>query len=595
MKKYISIFLVCTIMFLSPCGVLFAQSIPKNGSELLRDDSLLAVLNGKQKIGNFTRLSSEGEIQLQCETKKTGDNPWDFQILLPIKEAVEKNDVLLLHFFAKNVSDNAKTDSVAKYGHITPFFQKNSPEYEKLFQLSLELGDDFKEYSFPFKAMASYAAGQTACGFFLGYQKQTVIIHSLTLTNYRKSVSIKDLPSTKIYYKGQDPKALWRQEAIKRIEKIRKSDMTIQVQDKNGTPIPNADVSVAMTRHAFGFGSAVNARLLTDKSPDAVKYQKIVEECFSRVVFENDLKWLSWERGHDRTLEAVDWLRDRGIEIRGHCLIWPSWRYTPGDLRTLADKTEILRKRINQHIMDETSTLKGKIYEWDVINEPYTNNDVMKVLGDEEMISWFKIAHQGDPNAKLALNDFSIIIGGGHDQKHQDHFYNTLRFLKEGGAPISSLGIQGHFGRTVTPPERILEILDRYAGLNLEITITEHDIDTNDEELQADFTRDLLIVLFSHPGVIGVLNWGFWERAHWRPNSAYYRADWSIKPAGEVWRDLVLRQWWTKDNGKTDSGGIYKIRGFLGDYNINVSIPGKSKSIKTKLEKKGTNLIIHVD
>ena len=39
-----------------------------------------------------------------------------------------------------------------------------------------------------------------------------------------------------------------------------------------------------------------------------------------------------------------------------------------------------------------------------------------------------------------------------------------------------------------------------------------------DEEMQADYTRDFLTLAYSHPTVVGVQLWGFWERAHLQPN-----------------------------------------------------------------------------
>ncbi|MEI6647975.1 MAG: endo-1,4-beta-xylanase, partial [bacterium] len=299
---------------------------------------------------------------------------------------------------------------------------------------------------------------------------------------------------------------------------------------------------------------------------------------FSRVVFENDLKWQSWEnpRHHADILKATQWLHDHNIEIRGHCLVWPSWRNTPRDLLTLKDDPAALRTRIIEHITNEVATMSGKVVDWDVINEPYDNHDVMDILGNDEMIQWFKLARAYDPKANLYLNDYSILSADGMDVNHQDHFEKTLRFLKDGGAPINGLGMQGHFGGTPTPPERMLQILDRYAKLGLSISVTEHDIDTQDEQFQADFTRDFLITTFSHPAVVGILTWGFWEGSHWKPNSAYYRKDWSIKPAGQVWMDLVRKQWQTELKGKTDSTGKFATRGFLGDYTISVTHNGKT-------------------
>jgi GH35 family endo-1,4-beta-xylanase len=243
---------------------------------------------------------------------------------------------------------------------------------------------------------------------------------------------------------------------------------------------------------------------------------------------------------------------------------------------TLKDDPDALRTRITDHITNEVATMCGKVVDWDVINEPYDNHDVMNILGNDEMIAWFKLARAYDPKANLYLNDYSILSAGGMDVKHQDHFEKTLRFLKDSGAPINGLGMQGHFGGSPTPPERMLSILDRFTKIGLSISVTEHDIDTEDEQFQADFTRDFLLTTFSHPAVVAVLTWGFWEGSHWKPNGAYYHKDWSLKPAGQVWIDLVRKQWRTELEGKTDSSGSFTTRGFLGDYTITVTHNNKT-------------------
>jgi hypothetical protein len=93
--------------------------------------------------------------------------------------------------------------------------------------------------------------------------------------------------------------------------------------------------------------------------------------------------------------------------------------------------------------------------------------------------------------------------------------------------------------------------------------------------LQADYTRDFLTAMFAHESVSGVLTWGFWEKRHWIPNAAFYRADWSPRPAAQVWQDLVRKKWWTSADLTTDAKGEADIRGFLGDYDVTVEHEGK--------------------
>jgi hypothetical protein len=76
-----------------------------------------------------------------------------------------------------------------------------------------------------------------------------------------------------------------------------------------------------------------------------------------------------------------------------------------------------------------------------------------------------------------------------------------------------------------------------------------------------------MTITFSHPAVKSFLFWGFWQGAHWLPDGALYDLDWNIRPHGEVYKDLVFNQWWTKDTTcTTDSAGAASFEGFLGTY-----------------------------
>lgn len=74
---------------------------------------------------------------------------------------------------------------------------------------------------------------------------------------------------------------------------------------------------------------------------------------------------------------------------------------------------------------------------------------------------------------------------------------------------------------------------DRFANLVPALQITEFDVGADgDEELAADFTRNALITTSSHPAYTGFVFWGFWEGAHWKPETARWRKGRVV--AGEI-------------------------------------------------------------
>ena len=116
---------------------------------------------------------------------------------------------------------------------------------------------------------------------------------------------------------------------------------------------------------------------------------------------------------------------------------------------------------------------------------------------------------------------------------------------------------------------------------------TEFDINLNDEELQAEYTRDVMTMIFSQPKFTDFLMWGFWERSHWLPAGAMYRADWSSKPNALVYNDLVFRQWWTNETGITGPDGKFTTRGFKGAYNVTAVYQRIAQTVPATIDENG--------
>lgn len=530
------------------------------------------------------------------------ETPYQFQISTGNTAPVKKGDILLAVFWVRAVvqqpaSAEARTEFC---------FELGREPYSKMAVRPTDLTTQWQKIYVPFVSTLDLAAGQAGIHFRAGYDPQTIEIGGVRVIDYGTGVKYGDLPVTAQSYAGRDAAAPWRKAAADRIEQNRKGDLTVVVLDANRKPVPGARVTVRMKRHAYGFGSAVDARQLLASGPDAEKYRAVIVQNFNKVVIENHLKWILWEHDRDTGPRAVTWLREHGIEVRGHCLVWPAKKDMPRSIVELYAKPEALRKAVTDHIADELGALRGQCVEWDVMNEPFSNHEIQNVLagldpkgprieaaaGAAFIAEWFKAARAADPLAKLDINDYSILSTGGTDFAHQDYYERTIRSLIERGAPVQGIGMQSHFGAELTPIPRLLEVLDRFAKLGLPIQSTEHDIDNWDEQIAADYTRDFMTAFFSHPATIGIITWGFWEKAHWIPSAAYYRKDWTLRPVGEVWRDLVFKQWWTNADGLTDASGIFKTRGFLGDYEIGVEIGGAKKVAPAKLGKVGTRVEI---
>jgi uncharacterized protein (TIGR03437 family) len=507
-------------------------------------------------------------------------NPWDLRIWTNFSPnataAANAGDTGLAKFYARAV-ESTRGRAFARF-----VIERAGSPYNKAANWAFSVGPEWTLIEIPFVMDSTYRSGEYNVHFWVTFEPQVIEIGGLTVRNFGPQVPFAQLPlSAWPNYEGHAPDAPWRSAAAQRIEQHRKGSLRVQVHDAQGRGIPGVPVRVRMQQHAFPFGTAVAAApLLNDAT-----YQRVFRENFNSAVIENDLKWPGWERDRNPGLNALDWLAQQGMrEVRGHNVIWPGWQFMPADVQGLAGNPEALRTRVNNRIDDVVSATRGKLYEWDVVNEPLHERDLQQVLGDAELYQWMRRARQQDPDAKLYLNDYDILTHGGVNLTLQDRYLALLQSVRSQNAPIDGLGLQGHFGNNVTPPEQVLQILDRFAATGLAIKITEFDIDTTDEQLQADYTRDFLTAVFSHPDVDGFLMWGFWAGRHWLPSAALFRLDWSAKPNALVWRDLVYNQWWTNQDLQTDANGDAVLRGFLGRYAISVEAGDGEKQQTVELQ-----------
>ncbi len=503
------------------------------------------------------------DTALRIETLVRPAMPWGIQWALATTADINRDDVVVLSLWARCVESKHESTE----GTLGVLIEQGGDPYAKVLAIDLGIGREWAHLQIPVKSAVAFKAGEARVMLRAGFDPQVIEVADLKAINLGKSAALESLEFNVGSYDGGAADAPWRAEAAARIDKLRKGDITLRVVGGDGKPVAGAEVHVRMTRHAFGFGSCVTGELLMATGPDADHYRDIVSH-FSRVVMENDLKWDSWEDSgrRARTIKAIDWLLSKGIEVRGHNLIWPAWRWLPARIAKLKDDPKALDAAIKSHIVEEVSALAGKIVEWDVVNEPYANHDVMDVLGNQVVAEWYKLAGATDPKALLFANDYGILSGGGQDRAHRDFYFDHIRGLLDAGAPLRGIGMQGHFGMTRTSPAKLMEILDRFGELGLPIEVTEFDMDMPNERLAAEYLRDFYTVCFSHPKVEGILMWGFWEGAHWIPNAALWRRDWKIKPSGKMWMDLVTREWWTDQTVKTGADGTTTLRGFQGHY-----------------------------
>ncbi|GLF90572.1 beta-xylanase [Bacillus safensis] len=360
----------------------------------------------------------------------------------------------------------------------------------------------------------------------------------------------------------------WKKEANDRISKHRQRDLVINVKNSEKKPVAGIEVEIKQIRHEFAFGSAMNDQVLFNQ-----QYADFFVKHFNWAVFENEAKWYANEPERGKiTYEKADAMlnfADRHqLPVRGHALFWEVEDANPNWLRSLPNHEvyEAMKNRL-EHAGNH---YKGRFRHWDVNNEMMHGSFFKDRFGKNIWKWMYEETKKIDPQALLFVNDYNVISYGEH------HAYKAhINELRQLGAPIEAIGVQGHFEDRVDPVI-VKERLDVLAELGLPIWVTEYDSVHPDANRRADNLEALYRVAFSHPAVKGVLMWGFWAGAHWRgEHAAIVNYDWSLNEAGRRYEKL-LNEWTTQSVEKTDANGNVTCPAFHGTYEIRI---GKGSKI----------------
>jgi endo-1,4-beta-xylanase len=267
---------------------------------------------------------------------------------------------------------------------------------------------------------------------------------------------------------------------------------------------------------------------------------------FDMVTPGNEMKWDTTEPSNGSYNfgpgdKIVSFAQSHNMRIRGHNLVWhaqlPSW------VNNLP--TNQVQPAMDAHITTEATHYKGKLYAWDVVNEPFNEDGTLrqdafyKAMGTNYIADALRTAHAADPNAKLYLNDYNIEGTGAKS----NGMYSLAQTLISQGAPLDGIGFESHFiaGQV---PSTLLTNMQRFTNLGLDVAITELDdriqLPTTTNNLQQQATDYATIVkdCLAVPRCVGVSQWGVDDGHSWIPGTfpgygaaTLYDANYNPKPA----------------------------------------------------------------
>jgi endo-1,4-beta-xylanase len=532
----------------------WSQAIPAGSINLADTPKLLKTNQTIKDLGTIS--ASPADSVLTVTTLRQPDFIYNLSSRVPIKPVnVEMGRVLLLCYSAKTVSANLETGE-ARINWVLQVSDKISERIERTMNVSA----NWTTYYVPIEVNQNVDKNQLALNMQFGYPAQQFLIKDIQLWLCPKGTTLAQIPQTKIRYTGMEPDAPWRQAANERIEQYRKGDFELRFT-QGGKPLAGTVVQVELKRPHFNWGTAVQAQsLLAD-----AKLLDQLSQRFNLMVFENDLKIKHWGQADKKkeTLAAIKLLQDRNILIKGHALIWPGFRYLPASFEKNKNNPKKIIALNNAHMNSVIAATKNKISRWDVVNEAYTNKDLQNITGSEEILyDGFRKLKSEDPKALRFVNEYGIISRGGIDQKKQQWYYDFVRRIdKNTGNLVDGIGMQSHIGYDLTPPERVVQILDFYAPLNKRVAISEFTMDIEDPVVREQYTRDFMIAAFSHPSVTDFLFWGYQSK-----KVDFFDADGQLGAMGKAFDSLVSHEWKTRLSATTTLNGSMSGRGFFGTY-----------------------------
>jgi len=262
-----------------------------------------------------------------------------------------------------------------------------------------------------------------------------------------------------------------------------------------GTATAAETSSSASTLRALG--AQVHLRIGTATGPNDLvdpTLSQITSEQFSVVTPGNEMKWQSVEPQQQGTFNwtgadnLVNFAEAHHQRVRGHTLVWhnqlPNW-LTQGVANGTISNSQ-LRDLLQQHITTEVSRYRGRIWQWDVLNEMFADANPSQLnpkdfwishLGAGVIADAFRWAHAADPKALLCYNDYNIAGEDGSNAKFQAAF-NMIQTLVAQKVPIDCVGDQGHLDLQFGFPTLMTQDLKAYASLGLKVAITEADVRT---------------------------------------------------------------------------------------------------------------------
>jgi endo-1,4-beta-xylanase len=297
-----------------------------------------------------------------------------------------------------------------------------------------------------------------------------------------------------------------------------------------------AERSALRSKRKVPFGTAV---ALNDLKADPRLGDTISENC-NIITPVSELKWSDLRPSPDKFSfekadEVVAFAKANGLAVRGTALVWyaamPDWTKS-------IDSEAAAERALTEHIAKVVSRYRGRVYSWDVVNEPIA--EVPRRASDRRPSLWsaylgeryiplvFRLAAAADPHAQLVINEYDIEFSGEHFPIKRAAFRKLIFELLNADVPLHAVGLQCHL-RGAKPIDRdgMEMFVTELRAHGLKVLVTELDVMDQDlpgpaverDRIIAAQVSDLLAGVTAPGALDALLTWGISDRYTWISHS----------------------------------------------------------------------------
>ena len=408
------------------------------------------------------------------------------------------------------------------------------------------------------------------------------------------------------------------------IEANRKGRVHFRVVDKEGKPVPGVRIRYNQRTHDFHYGANLFMLDEFETEEKNAAYREAFKDHFNFATLPFYWDTLEPEEGkprYDKNSPKVyrrpapdlclEYCEANGITPKAHCLNYdhfcPEWL----NKYTAEQQWHLLEQRFQQCADRYARRIPG----WEVTNESYWGHSTTKMYFDPLFMERsFRMAERIFPQNELICNE------GGEPFRepfryNRNPYFMQIERAKLKGARIDTVGFQYHIWSNPQNEEEVVShqcdlenmfrVFDTFQDAfhcpmqMTEVTFPCHDPHSKEaEDLQAELLKNLYTVWFSVPNMEAIIYWnlvdgyaygatpGDFNNGENRLAGGLMHFDLTPKPALKMIRSLFNDVWHTQGEAVSAADGSVVIKGFYGEYDVEIIANGKSEKRSYHLEKK---------